>query len=861
VPGLLERVGARRGGTPARPANLSLDDYVELLRFQGFSGEYPLLRTSMGKLDEEQLVQTASMAYRMHGPVFALVLARLQVFSQVRFAWTRFQGGQPSDLFGTTALKVLERPWPGGTTSDLLARMEVDVSTAGTSYVRKITRPRQPPRLGRLRPEWVIVALGSAEDAEHPAEAADVELLGFAYAPPTGNMVLLDPGEVAVFAPIPDPDRIFLGMSWITPVLSELRADSAQTEHKLAFFRNNASPNLAIKFDAAVTVEQVERFKALFEAEHAGALNAYKTLFLGGGADPVPIGSSLKDMDFSSVAGKAEPLALDTPVPTPTGWTTMGEIKPGDVVFGRDGRPTNVVAVGPVHHDRQCYRIVCKQGESVIADALHPWVAVDRNTASRSERIYSTRELYELLNKPYDHHGYRLSLPEAPTLELPEVDLLISPYVLGAWLGDGQTAGAAICGAWDDLKYIAAEIDSRGYTVTRWESSRGATPGRRTDNAVIGLPGGVLAALDALGTLGDKHVPNQYLRASTDQRLDLLRGLMDTDGSVSHTGFRGQGQCSYSSKDERLARQVLELVRSLGYRASITVTADSRSRTGQHWRVRFRSRPDRIPFLLPRKADRCIEAGEQHYTNRRSIISIEPVESTPVRCITVDTEDHLFLAGDGFIPTHNSRLAAAAGVPPSWVGFSEGLQGSALNAGNFNSARRRYADGTAHHWWANAARSLEPLVADPVNAPGASLWFDTRSVPFLREDAADAAKIQAEEAQTIVALVKDGFTPESAIDAVKNRDWGRLRHLGLLSVQLQPPANSDPGAAAVNQARSVVEMVQKVYLGVGVVLSDSEARAILNQGGAGLPPGGLPGAPAAPPNGQGNGKVPAALAR
>jgi hypothetical protein len=143
------------------------------------------------------------------------------------------------------------------------------------------------------------------------------------------------------------------------------------------------------------------------------------------------------------------------------------------------------------------------------------------------------------------------------------------------------------------------------------------------------------------------------------------------------------------------------------------------------------------------------------------------------------------------------------------VGFSEGLQGSALNAGNFNSARRRYADGTAHHWWANAARSLEVLVPDPTSAPGASLWYDTRSVPFMREDAADAAKIQMDEAATIGGLIKDGFEPQSAIDAVKNHDWSRLVHTGLVSVQLQPP-------------------------------------------GALAPPA---------PNGQGNGKVPAALAR
>lgn len=142
-----------------------------------------------------------------------------------------------------------------------------------------------------------------------------------------------------------------------------------------------------------------------------------------------------------------------------------------------------------------------------------------------------------------------------------------------------------------------------------------------------------------------------------------------------------------------------------------------------------------------------------------------------------------------------SRLAAAAGVPPSWVGFSEGLQGSSLNAGNFDAARRRFGDGTMQHLWVNAAASLEPLVADPQRAAGASLWFDTRAVSFLREDASAVAAIQQQEAATIVTLVKDGFTPQSAIDAVRNHDWSRLKHTGLLSVQLQPPFTE--GAPAV----------------------------------------------------------------
>jgi replicative DNA helicase len=122
-----------------------------------------------------------------------------------------------------------------------------------------------------------------------------------------------------------------------------------------------------------------------------------------------------------------EPLALDTPVPTPTGWTTMGDLRVGDQVIGRDGRPANVLAVGPVHSGRPCYRITCKNGESIVADETHPWAAIDRNTASRAERTYTTRELQELFAKPYDHVGYRLSLPEAPTLELPEADLLSTP--------------------------------------------------------------------------------------------------------------------------------------------------------------------------------------------------------------------------------------------------------------------------------------------------------------------------------------------------------------------------------------------------------------------------------------------------
>jgi hypothetical protein len=103
-----------------------------------------------------------------------------------------------------------------------------------------------------------------------------------------------------------------------------------------------------------------------------------------------------------------------------------------------------------------------------------------------------------------------------------------------------------------------------------------------------------------------------------------------------------------------------------------------------------------------------------------------------------------------------SRIAAAAGVHPTIVGLSEGLQGSSLNSGNFGAARRLVADRTMSWLWRNAAGSLEILVPPPA---GASLWYDASGIPFLREDRKDAAEIQQIKAATIRQLVDAGYEP------------------------------------------------------------------------------------------------------
>jgi phage portal protein BeeE len=132
-----------------------------------------------------------------------------------------------------------------------------------------------------------------------------------------------------------------------------------------------------------------------------------------------------------------------------------------------------------------------------------------------------------------------------------------------------------------------------------------------------------------------------------------------------------------------------------------------------------------------------------------------------------------------------TRIAAAAGVPASYLGISEGLAGSSLNSGNYVAARRRFADGTIRPLWRAAAGALETLLDLP--DPSVRLWYDDRDVAFLQEDVKDLADIKSREALTIESLIRAGFQPDSVVQAVTSGNYTVLEHTGLYSVQLQPP--------------------------------------------------------------------------
>ncbi|HEY9375027.1 phage portal protein [Streptomyces sp.] len=307
--GLLEKVSAAHVERYRRPGGLSRfgwDDYLNLFSGDPFgSGFYQTITGSRERV-EGNFDGIVNGVYKRSGVVFACLLSRLLVFSEARFQWRGFNSGRPGKLFGGQDLALLERPWPGATTGDLLARMEQDSALAGAFFATRRRSRDGRERIVRLRPDWVTIVLGSYEDPDLQAFDLDAELIGYIYQPPTGRTEVLLPEEVCHYAPIPDPVASFRGMSLLQAVIRDIEGDQAATTHKLKFFENGASPNMVVTMDASVTPEVFERFKAKMETSHRGAVNAYRTLYLGGGADVKTVGNSFEQMSYKAIQALGE---------------------------------------------------------------------------------------------------------------------------------------------------------------------------------------------------------------------------------------------------------------------------------------------------------------------------------------------------------------------------------------------------------------------------------------------------------------------------------------------------------------------------------------------------------------------------
>lgn len=299
------------GGGASRQIT-TVDDYISTLgelEFYYQGNSYNLGSGLTGTYGTQRLEEPpsdlqgyAQSAYAANGVVFACLAVRMSVFSQARFQWQRFNKGRPSEMFGTPGLAVLEQPWPGGTTQDLLLRVIQDADLAGNSYwVRAGTE------LVRLRPDWVRIVM---EPRVLNGGHVGWKRYGYLYweggKGAGSDPVPFLPDEVMHYAPNPDPLAPFRGMSWLTPVLREVVNDKGMGLHKSKFLENAATPNLSVALDKDVTREAFSAFVEKMNLSHRGAENAYKTLYLGGGADVKVIGADFKQMDFATVQGHGE---------------------------------------------------------------------------------------------------------------------------------------------------------------------------------------------------------------------------------------------------------------------------------------------------------------------------------------------------------------------------------------------------------------------------------------------------------------------------------------------------------------------------------------------------------------------------
>lgn len=286
-----------------RSSALGLDELIEFFNYQGLS--YPVQPTqTLGTTVEEiggDFQGLAQAAYKQNGVVFACMMVRQLLFQEARFKYRRLESGRPGEYFGTTDLVPLEKPTPNSTTGDLLARVMQDGDLAGNWY-----GVRRDNQIHRLHPEYVVIVLGSKSDPRNAATAWDTEVIGYGYKPPMGEPEFFLPQEVAHYAPYPDPLANFRGMSWLTPVIREIMGDQAAMTHKLKFFEQGATVNLVVKFDPGLDQKAVESWIAMMEERIGGAANAYRTLYLGGGADATPVGSDMKDVAFKEVVGAGE---------------------------------------------------------------------------------------------------------------------------------------------------------------------------------------------------------------------------------------------------------------------------------------------------------------------------------------------------------------------------------------------------------------------------------------------------------------------------------------------------------------------------------------------------------------------------
>ena len=342
-----------------------------------------------------------------------------------------------------------------------------------------------------------------------------------------------------------------------------------------------------------------------------------------------------------------------TPVLTPAGWVPIEQLRVDDLIIGSDGKPTSIIDV-PYRGAQPIYRVTFDDGASVECGPEHLWTV--RTGAHNTWKPLRTDQIHELGTQA-PSGLLRWEIPVAEPIEHPGDVLPLYPRLLGALLADGNWAGQRCVSITKDRELVESLPLPVGHRVTERPGSERA--GGRT--ATYGINGGcwhqnaVLSALRALGLENcrawEKFIPAEYLTATIAERRELLRGLLDGDGSI-----QSKGGIWYRTTSEQLVRGVVDLVNSLGGLATARQKDGGRYGDGKRgrplWEISIRLTGDWCPFTLERKA--------KHWKNNRRrihrrILSVGLTgETAPCTCISVAAPDGLYVT-DGHVVTHNSQ--------------------------------------------------------------------------------------------------------------------------------------------------------------------------------------------------------------